>query len=181
MAPLLLFPLVLPILSLLLIFGSVLADSSQGVPLKLGPRSGNPSPCPPNFQAQGKLSSNCQTNTRPNQQYCSQYRAICNQFSNIFQQDTLPGYSTYCRNLDTSPCSTRALKPKDGSPSKRATPNRAESHRRDYKSGSGFDVRADNTGNLTADNLGVFTSGDLWYGMEITLGGQSESTLDIHP
>ncbi|KAM5543337.1 hypothetical protein V8D89_003211 [Ganoderma adspersum] len=49
----------------------------------------------------------------------------------------------------------------------------ARGHRRRYDSRSDFSVRADSTGNLTADNLDVDTSDNVWYAVEITLGGQN--------
>ncbi|KAI1783139.1 acid protease [Ganoderma leucocontextum] len=56
-------------------------------------------------------------------------------------------------------------------PSARATSTKSQGNRRGYKSSSDFNIRADTTGNLTADNLDVDASDDVWYAVEITLGG----------
>ncbi len=160
--------LLLPaLLSLLLSAQTVLADSSNNIPVDrtLHHRAG--------VCSQGVESkSRCNSDTLGHDAYCKVWLNYCLPTKLLGNEKDREAYAAYCRDA-TRDCG--GFKSKDGA----SNSGPARGHRRGYESRSGFNVRADSTGNLTADNLDVATSDDVWYAVEITVGGQSES-MDIN-
>ncbi|KAM5542840.1 hypothetical protein V8D89_003504 [Ganoderma adspersum] len=157
------FQLLSNALLLVLSAGTVLADSGP-VPLTVHPQNSRSTPC---TKGKGLLKSAC-TSILDHKTYCNRYLSYCNSFAASFGDTTdRDGFSAYCsktsklnscRQFEKSPTSTITS---------------GQGHRRRYESGLGFARRADPPANVTAGNLDVDTSDEVWYAVQITLGGQN--------
>ena len=158
-------------LSLFLSAHVVLADGSNSIPVDRihAPRAGVCSQ-----DVESKSRSSCKSNTLSHDAYCKVWLNYCNPTKSLENARDREIYATYCRDVNKD-CGT--FRPKDGASS--TGKGSARGHRRGYESLPGLSIRADSTSNLTADNLDVSTSDDVWYAVEITVGGQSES-MDVH-
>ena len=156
-----LFPLLSAWFSLFLSARIVLADGSNSIPVDRihASRAGVCS-----LDVESK--SRCKTDTLSHDAYCKVWLSYCNPTKSLENAKDREIYATYCRDVNKD-CGE--FKPKDGAS---ASSGAARGHRRRL---DGLGIRADSTGNLTADNLDVSTADDVWYAVEITLGGQSES------
>ena len=161
-----LFPLLSAWFSLFISARIVLADGSNSIPVDRihASRAGVCS-----LDVESK--SRCKSNTLSHDAYCKVWLSYCNPTKSLENARDREIYAIYCRDVNKD-CG--GFKPKDGTS---ASSGAARGHRRGYESEAlpGLSIRADGTGNLSADNLDVSTADDVWYAVEITLGGQSES------
>ncbi|KAI1783153.1 acid protease [Ganoderma leucocontextum] len=100
----------------------------------------------------------------------------CNSFTlSIGDVNDRDGYSAYCsQNSRYNSCRQFASKgtASTAASTRAPTSTKSRGNRRGYKSSSDFNIRDDDdTGNITAGNLDVDTSNDVWYAVEITVGG----------
>ena len=155
------FQLLSTALLLVLNSGTALADSGT-VPLTVHPQNARSTPC---TKGKGLLKSAC-TSILDHKSYCNRYLSYCNSFAFSFGDTTdRDGFTAYCsRTSKLNSCRQFEKSPT-------TTTTSGQGHRRWYEPRSSFARRADDP----AGNLDVDTSDQVWYAVQITLGGQSKS------
>ncbi|KAI1785864.1 acid protease [Ganoderma leucocontextum] len=162
-----LYQLLPVVLSLVFSTGSVLADSVGTVPFK-----NSHSPTLGSGSCEGLFKNDCSPKTKPNAAlhtiYCGHYKDYCSTFTG--DEGDRVVYDAYCSKTKTS--SPFNLNTCRDFASKNPTSTTGQGNRPRHESSSRFKIRDDATNNITADNLDVDTSDDVWYAVEITLGGE---------